>query len=176
MVEDAAELALAIRQVTLAVQRYRLRAARAGLGVGASEMMALSQLFIAGPCSPTELAAFLSMTTASVTSLLDRLQRAGHVVRRQHPSDRRKVVVELTPRARDTLTAMFAFAGAATAHAARSLSPSELGMVLRFLHNVTDAYDRTDPVAGLPENFGAPGDTSTGQPDEAISTPSPRPL
>ena len=75
--------------------------------VGANEMMALAQLFTVGPCSPTELAAFLSMTTASVTSLLDRLQRAGHVVRRQHPSDRRRVVVELTPRARDTLAAMF---------------------------------------------------------------------
>ena len=176
MRDDPTELALAIRQVTLAVQRYRLRAARAGLGVGASEMMALSQLFTVGPCSPTELAAFLSMTTASVTSLLDRLQRAGHVVRRQHPSDRRRVVVELTPRARDTLTAMFAFAGAATAHAARSLSPSELGMVLRFLHNVTDAYDRTDPVAGLPDDVVGRGDASTGQRDEAISTTSTRPL
>jgi DNA-binding MarR family transcriptional regulator len=116
------------------------------------------------------------MTTASVTSLLDRLQRAGHVVRRQHPSDRRKVVVELTPRARDTMSVMFAFTSTATAHAARALSPAEVSLVLRFLHNVTDAYDRIDPVAGLPENFGAPGDTSTGQPDEAISTPSPRPL
>jgi hypothetical protein len=56
---------------------------------------------------------------------------------------------------------MFAFAGAATAHAARSLSPSELGMVLRFLHNVTDAYDRTDPVAGLPDDFVGRGDAST---------------
>ena len=82
---DPAELALAIRQVTLAVQRFRLRAARAGLDVGANEMMALAQLFTVGPCSPTELAAFLSMTTASVTNLLDRLQRAEHVVRRAAP-------------------------------------------------------------------------------------------
>lgn len=162
---DPAELALAIRQVTLAVQRYRLRAARAVFDVGASEMMALSQLFTVGPCSPTGLAAFLSMTTASVTSLLDRLQRAGHVVRRQHPSDRRKVLVELTPRSRETLTAMFAFSIAATAHAARSLSPSELGIVLQFLHGITHAYDRTDPVAGLPDDYVGRGDASTGQRD-----------
>ena len=158
MVEDSAELALAIRQVTLAVQRYRLRAARALFDVGASEMMALSQLFTAGTCSPTELAAFLSMTTASVTSLLDRLQRAGHVVRRPHPSDRRRVLVELTPRARDTITAMFAFTSTATAHAARSMSPSELSVALRFLHTVSEAYDRIDPIAGLPENFVGRGD------------------
>jgi len=171
MVEDPAELALALRQVTLAVQRYRLRAVRAGLGSGASEMMALSELFTAGPCSPTGLAAFLSMTTASVTSLLDRLQRAGHVVRRPHPSDRRKVLVELTPRARDRLAAMFAFTNAATAHAARSLNPAELSVVLRFLHDVTDAYDRTDPVRGMADDF-VGRDTSTGQSDEAIGTTS----
>src|SRR5512133_4200338 len=121
MVEDSAELALALRRVTLAVQRYRLRVARAGFDVGASEMMALAQLFTAEPCSPTGLAAFLSMTTASVTSLLDRLQRAGHVVRRPHPSDRRKVLVELTPRARNMMTVMFTVASTATASAARSL-------------------------------------------------------
>ena len=173
---DPAELALALRQVTLAVQRYRLRAARAGFGVGANEMMALAQLFTVGPCNPTELAAFLSMTTASVTNLLDRLQRAGHVVRRPHPSDRRKVVVELTPRARDKMAAMFQFAGAATAYAARSMSPSELGNVLRFLHDVTEAYDRIDPVAGLPDDFVGRGDASLGQRDDATGTKSTRPL
>jgi DNA-binding MarR family transcriptional regulator len=173
---DPAELALALRQVTLAVQRYRLRAARAGFGVGANEMMALAQLFTVGPCNPTELAAFLSMTTASVTNLLDRLQRAGHVVRRPHPSDRRKVVVELTPRARDKMAAMFQFTGAATAYAARSMSPSELGNVLRFLHDVTDAYDRIDPVAGLPDDVVGRGDASLGQRDDATGTKSTRPL
>ena len=173
---DPAELALALRQVTLAVQRYRLRAARAGFGVGANEMMALAQPFTVGPCNPTELAAFLSMTTASVTNLLDRLQRAGHVVRRPHPSDRRKVVVELTPRARDKMAAMFQFTGAATAYAARSMSPSELGNALRFLHDVTEAYDRIDPVAGLPDDVVGRGDASLGLRDEATGTKSTRPL
>jgi len=85
------------------------------------------------------------------------------VVRRLHPSDRRKVLVELTSRARDTLTAMFAFSLAATAHAAGSLSPSELGIVLQFLHDVTHAYERTDPVAGVPDDFVGRGDASTDQ-------------
>jgi DNA-binding MarR family transcriptional regulator len=176
MVEDPAELALAVRQVTLAVQRYRLRAARAGFNVGASQMMALAQLFTVGPCSPTELAAFMSMTTASVTSLLDRLQRAGHVLRRPHPSDRRKVIVELTPPARETMALMFGFTGAATAHAARGLNPSERNLILRFLHNVTEAYDRIDPAAGLPADLVERGDATTGQSNEAIATTSTRPL
>ena len=143
------DLTLAVRGVALAVQGYRLRAARAGFNVGASEMMALSQLFTGGPSSPTALAAFLSMTTASMTELVDRLERAGHVARRRHPTDRRKIVVELTPRARGTLERMFAHTGEATARAAAPLSSAERRAVLGFLRDVAAEYVRVDPAAML---------------------------
>lgn len=152
--DDVADLSLAIRQVTLAVQRYRLRAARAGFDMGANEMMALSQLFTNGPATPTALAEFLSLTTASVTALLDRLERAGHVVRTPHPTDRRRLLVELNPEARATLSAMFTYTGQATARAASSLSGAELAAVKRFLHDLVEAYDQTDPLAGLREPSG----------------------
>jgi DNA-binding MarR family transcriptional regulator len=148
--DEYGDLSLAVRQVTLAVQRYRLRAARAGFDMGATEMMALSQLFTKGPCTPTELSAFLSMTTASVTALLDRLERAGHIERRPHPTDRRRVLVELNPDARATITAMFTFTGQATARATRSLSGSELAAVKRFLKDLVDAYDGIDPGSTVP--------------------------
>ena len=147
--DEYRDLVLAIRQVTLAVQRYRLRAARAGFGVGATEMMTLSQLFATGPCTPTDLAEFVSITTASMTALLDRLEAGGHVVRCRHPSDRRRLLVELSPEARATLAALFAYTGEATASAAGSLSTEELAAVRRFLSELVDAYDRVDPVAGF---------------------------
>ena len=43
------------------------------------------------------LAEHLHISTASVTKLLDRLERAGHIVRKPHPTDRRAVTVEITP-------------------------------------------------------------------------------
>jgi hypothetical protein len=46
-------------------------------------MMTLSQLFTAGQGSPTAPAAFRSVTTASVTELLDRLERL-HASPRSH--------------------------------------------------------------------------------------------
>ncbi len=147
--DENADLALAVRQVTLAVQRYRLRAARAGFDMGTTEMMALSQLFTGGPCTPTALAEFLSLATASVTALLDRLERAGHIVRCPHPTDRRRLLVELNPNARATIATMFTHTGHATASAARSLSTAELAAVKRFLHDLVEAYDRVDPVAAL---------------------------
>jgi DNA-binding MarR family transcriptional regulator len=48
------------------------------------------------PLSPTAIAQRLIVTTASVTSLLDTLERRGLVVRRPDPRDRRRLLVALT--------------------------------------------------------------------------------
>ncbi len=145
--QDYADLTLAVRGATLAVQEYRLRAARAGFSVGATEMMTLSQLFTAGPQSPSDLARFLSVTTASMTELVDRLERAGHVSRHPHATDRRRILVELNPETRAKIEKMFSRAEQATANAARHLSAAEHRSVLRFLIDVADEYGRTDPTA-----------------------------
>lgn len=52
------------------------------------------------PLSPTEIAGRLIVTTASVTSLLDTLQRRGLVERRPDPTDRRKLLVVITDEGR----------------------------------------------------------------------------
>jgi DNA-binding MarR family transcriptional regulator len=48
------------------------------------------------PLSPTTIAQRLIVTTASVTSLLDTLERRGLVERRPDPGDRRKLLVAIT--------------------------------------------------------------------------------
>lgn len=48
------------------------------------------------PLSPTTIAERLIVTTASVTSLLDTLERRGLVERRPDPGDRRKLLVVIT--------------------------------------------------------------------------------
>lgn len=145
MPEVDAELTRALRGVTLAVQNYRLRAARSGFGVGATEMMALAMLFVEGPSNPTALAAHLSLTTASATELIDRLERAGHVSRAPHPTDRRMVVVGMTEVASTRMERMFRRAAEATATAAQPLTVAELRAVTRFLYDVAEEYDRTEP-------------------------------
>jgi len=46
--------------------------------------------------APSVIAERLMITTGSMTSLLDTLERRGMVRRRPHPSDRRRLLVELT--------------------------------------------------------------------------------
>ena len=48
------------------------------------------------PLSPTAIAERLIVTTASVTSLLDTLERRGLVERRPDPSDRRRLLIVIT--------------------------------------------------------------------------------
>jgi DNA-binding MarR family transcriptional regulator len=93
---DLRDLTLAVRDLVIATERYRLRMARETLGMGAIEMLALGGLAVDGPSTPTAIAARLQVTTASTTELIDRLERAGLVTRAPHPSDRRKVLVALT--------------------------------------------------------------------------------
>jgi DNA-binding MarR family transcriptional regulator len=68
-------------------------------GLGRGEVGALSALRVSGPpyrLSPTHLARGLMLSSAGVTSRIDRLERRGFVRRLADPNDRRGVMVELT--------------------------------------------------------------------------------
>jgi DNA-binding MarR family transcriptional regulator len=58
------------------------------------------------PLTPAELAERTGVTRATITGVLDTLERAALVTRRPHPDDRRMMSVELTPKAENLLAAM----------------------------------------------------------------------
>jgi DNA-binding MarR family transcriptional regulator len=58
-----------------------------------------------GPLSPTVIAERLLVTTASMTSLLDTLERRGLVERTPDPHDRRRLLVSLTDEGRQVVDA-----------------------------------------------------------------------
>jgi DNA-binding MarR family transcriptional regulator len=100
MAEEAELFALAVRGLALSMIQYRNAALRSITTIGPTDGAALGRLHIDGPLTPTELAAKLDLTTGSTTTLLDRLQGAGYVTRRPHPTDRRRLIIELTDAAR----------------------------------------------------------------------------
>ncbi|WJK12395.1 MarR family winged helix-turn-helix transcriptional regulator [Pseudomonas fluorescens] len=63
------------------------------LGINQTDVAALEHLITDGPLPPTELASRLSVTTAGITQVIDRLERAGHVVRERQLNDKRRVLV-----------------------------------------------------------------------------------
>jgi DNA-binding MarR family transcriptional regulator len=69
----------------------------AAFGISPTAAMVLSSIEGAGgPLTPTEIASRLIVTTASVTSLLDTLEKRRLVRRCPHPRDRRRLLVEVT--------------------------------------------------------------------------------
>ncbi len=82
------------------LERDRMRAALASsAGISATDLDALEHLEADGPLTQRQLGERLSLTSGAVTMLVDRLEQAGWVRRRPHPTDRRYVLVELSPEA-----------------------------------------------------------------------------
>lgn len=63
------------------------------LGINQTDLALMEQLITNGPLAPNELASRLSVTTAGVTLVIDRLERAGHVTRQRQQDDKRRVLV-----------------------------------------------------------------------------------
>ncbi len=99
-------------QVTARLSRVALHIARSQeeafgrYGLNRGEVGVLAALRFAGPkqqLSPTRLFKGLMLSSAGITSRLDRLERRGYVKRTRHPNDRRGVLVELTEAGRKVL-------------------------------------------------------------------------
>src|SRR5262249_35109864 len=65
-------------------------------GLNRTDMRALDILGRAGPLAPTALARLLGLTTGGVTTVLDRLEKAGDICRKPDPRDRPPQAVETT--------------------------------------------------------------------------------
>jgi len=72
-------------------------------GVDGRELAVLHVLDEADPLSQQEAARRLRIDRTTMVALIDTLEGKKLVSRRPHPDDRRKNMVELTPRGRDTL-------------------------------------------------------------------------
>jgi DNA-binding MarR family transcriptional regulator len=74
-------------------------AAAAYLQVNRTDLRCLEILTQNDSVLPSQLAVQLGLTTGSVTTMLDRLERLGYVTRSADPADRRKVVIRITTKA-----------------------------------------------------------------------------
>lgn len=71
---------------------------RRGWGLNAHEMQAVSTLWEFGRMTMTELGRRIPLSRAAVTTLTDRLERLGYVKRVPDPTDRRRILLEVTER------------------------------------------------------------------------------
>ena len=92
-------MASAIRGLAAALDRLD-DAAAAELGLGRSDLAAMEIVSRHGTLTAGQLAEQLRLTTGAVTGVVDRMEGMGYFRRQNDPRDGRKVMVQLTAKAR----------------------------------------------------------------------------
>jgi MarR family 2-MHQ and catechol resistance regulon transcriptional repressor len=111
------------------------------LGVSAAGGLVLGLLRDHGRMSPSELGDRLIVTRATVTGLIDSLERRGFVRRTANPADRRSIFVEITA---DGLAAVQEVRTLIHRNEKRwmsALSDDELRTYVALLHRIQDSPD-----------------------------------
>jgi len=116
--------------------------------LGRKDMQALHYLIVAentrAIATPSGIAAHLRISSASTTKLLDRLERAGHISRAPHPSDRRALAISITSETREAAMQSVGRQQAKRFHAAARLTSEERQVVIRFLNDMANEITLRD--------------------------------
>ena len=92
-----------------------------------------------GPLSPSALARRAGLHPATVTGILDRLERGGWVARESDPSDRRAVLVRALRDRNAEVFRLYAGMNASIDQILAGYTASELDVLAGFLRRTTDA-------------------------------------
>jgi DNA-binding MarR family transcriptional regulator len=128
--EAAANLIRAADDFLAEVQRRRSTVAP----LSASAFQALAVIEGAGEPLPSHvIAERLIVSTASMTSLLDTLERRGLAVRLPHPTDRRKILVDVTNEGRHLVDQMLPVVHATATEAFSVLTEKQRQLLIELL-------------------------------------------
>ncbi len=121
-------------------------------GLSPTDLETLGFLEQEGPMTAGRLAQLTGLTTGAVTRMVDRMEAAKYVRRRDDPADRRRVVVELN---RARLKEFEQFYGPMTTESMKILdrySEKELEIFARLLKDMYDfGLRHAERIQGLPE-------------------------
>ena len=142
---DRQEIALLLRRLTVELQAVGQRFAELH-GLNRTDVRALVAIMDAARADRSltagALGAAVDLTSASVTALVDRLERVGHVRRVRDEHDRRRVVLEISDTAMAAGGEFFGGLQRDLAGAMAGYTDEELDVVRRFLTEMTEVIVR----------------------------------
>ena len=162
--ELRAELSTLVRTYQRDIDRFD-QAAADHLGVNRTDLrcldICLAEAEAGRRLTPKDLAERSGMSPSAITTVLDRLERAGYVTRVRDRVNRRLVLVNLTAVFAERIKDIFAPVAAAGEATAAGYSARELEVLIRFF---TEAHERrTAQIADLQDAVGAEN-ASSGEP------------
>jgi DNA-binding MarR family transcriptional regulator len=124
-------------------------AAAAYLGINGTDARAIDVIDQRGRITAGELARELRLSTGAVTTLVDRLDRAGFARRVADPEDRRRVLIEVTPVVREESAKIYGTPDDALAFA-EAFTDEELDVLNRY-HELANGWleDRLERIERL---------------------------
>jgi MarR family transcriptional regulator, organic hydroperoxide resistance regulator len=125
------ELTSAVRLFIAGSSLYSQRVAEK-LRMHPTDLQFFNVLEMQGPLTPGALARLSGLTSGGVTVVLDRLERAGYVVRRPHPTDRRSVLVSIAAAKRRMILANYRTVEQRFREMLSDFSERDLETILRF--------------------------------------------
>ena len=150
-VDARQELALLLRRLTVELDAVGQRFAEVH-GLNRTDVRALVAIMDAArrgeALTVGGLGAAVALRSASVTALVDRLERGGHVRRVRDPEDRRRVALEMSDAAMAAGAEHFGGLARDLTAAMAGYTDEELAVVRRFLLDMTDVitrHSRSDP-------------------------------
>lgn len=103
------------------------------------ELDCLDILDTAGPLSPSALARRAGVHPATMTGILDRLERGGWIARERDPADRRAIVVRILPDRYAELLRNYADMSRSMNKLLAGYSDSQLAAIADFLQHTAEA-------------------------------------
>ena len=149
--QSSAEIRDSLRElrIQLALLNYRVGSQ---LELKDVDLDCLDILDAHGPLSPTELERRAALHPATMTGILDRLERGGWIVRERDASDRRAVSVRAVHERYAELLRLYSGLSRSMNKLLADYSDSELATIADFLRRTVDAgRSATDELAGTPE-------------------------
>jgi DNA-binding MarR family transcriptional regulator len=160
------QIVAAIRQIIRAVDLHSRRLVN-GHGMTGPQLAVLKESARLGPTSPTSLAKAVHLSQATVTGILQRLERRFLIERQPSRDDRRSVLISITPKGVELLESSPSLLQDRFRDALSSLSEWERLQILATLQRVAELMDANEIDASphlIPGDFPSPSDSPS--PDE----------
>jgi DNA-binding MarR family transcriptional regulator len=93
--ENSEQVLTSLRQIMSAIDQYSKYLAK-NYGLTGPQLIVLRKISRLGECAIGDLAKSISLSQATVTSILDRLEKLRYVLRSRSDRDKRRVMVRLT--------------------------------------------------------------------------------
>ena len=95
--KDAAKLIVDVTPNIMRAIRLEMRVVR-GAGLSVPQFRVIARIALSGSCTNRDLAEWMGVSAPSMSRMVDTLVRRGLIVRKTQESDRREVLLDLTPR------------------------------------------------------------------------------